>query len=405
MIATEIISIGNELLNGRVLNRNAAFLARELEQVGYRVRWITTLADNIDDIVAGLASAWQRAQLIIITGGIGPTHDDVTCEAVCRFFATSKVFQEQAWQALVQRYAAREIAMPPGNEKQAYIPGNCSLLPNRHGTAVGFHCHQEQRRLFVLPGVPHEMELMFTEEVLARIVAQAPCPLASRRIRTTGLPESAVYQRLDALTWLPEQVEVAFLASTAGVDIDVKSKQSVAAERVAKRIGSSLAPWVYSRGEDLEQVVAHYLSGAGYTLAVAESCSGGLVADRLTNVPGSSAFFKMGIVAYSNQAKVEMLGVATATLNRFGAVSAECAGEMAAGVRRRLDCDFGIATTGIAGPGGGTSLKPVGLIYIAWADRRRSLVQRYVFKDLRILHKQRSAQAALALLWQQIRKD
>jgi len=412
----EIITIGNELLDGRVANTNAIFLSIELRKflgaelrlIGLMTRQVTTVRDVVPEIVECLQLAWKRAQILLITGGLGPITADVTTQAIAQFFGVELAFQESAYQAMQQRFASRGIPMPECNRKQAYIPQNTQILPNLHGTAPGFYYHQQDHFLAAMPGVPSEMKAMFTNLVLPYLMQHfGSNPWISRKWRTTGIAESKIFDDLKPLDWLSSDVYLSPLSSPMGIDLEIRFPPASSQPQMANilsRIEQVVGPFTYTRdsADDLETVIAKALIQRHQTLAVAESCTGGMVSNRLTNVPGSSAFFQQGIIAYSNDAKITQLNVPQSILERFGAVSAECALAMAQGIRARAGTNIGLATTGIAGPTGETPLKPLGLVYLGYSDGHQNAVSQFIFKDERLIHKQRASQAALALLWKQI---
>lgn len=400
----EIITIGNEVLNGRTLNGNAAFIGAELQKLGFSVRRVTTIPDSYDDIKDTLSSAFQRSDIIFTTGGLGPTHDDMTCEAICRYIDTQTVLNERALHMMKTRYRSRDRSMPKGNEKQAYIPKGSQVMLNSIGTAPGFYIAKDGKYIFSMPGVPHEMQKMFLEEALPVILEHFPKkPRIIKKYRTTGIPESLLFNKLDRISWLEKTISTAFLPSAYGVDLILEYPPDFSIRRIEeidKNINKKIKPHIYSYGEEtLEEVIAQLLIKKNKTLAVAESCTGGLVSHRVTDVPGSSSYFLYGVTAYSNIAKMNILKVSKATIERFGAVSEQCAREMAFGLKECSGADITLATTGIAGPTGDTDLKPLGLVYVACCCEKSCEVKRFIFKDQRDIHKKRASQAVLALLW------
>lgn len=409
MQTVEILTIGNELLDGRVININASFIATELHKIGFWVQQVTTVRDQESEIVRALQEAWQRSNIILLTGGLGPSHADLTTASVAQFLGSGLEFFPIAYQNILARFEARGLTMPENNIKQAYIPQGSQLLHNAHGTAPGFSIVKEEHYLAAMPGVPYEMQVMLLEQVIPQLQKQFQLqPLSIKQWRTTGLPESVIVERLDKLQWVPSDVVVMFQASPHGVNIQAKFPTGfdpAVMQQVIQRIDEKIATATYGDGQDdLETTVAKLLIQQHKTIAIAESCTGGLVMNRLTNVPGSSQFFLEGCVVYSNQAKIQ-LGVSMSVLERFGAVSEECAIEMACTIRKKVGSDIGIATTGIAGPTGETTLKPLGIVYVAYSDVHNTTTQQWIFKDDRLIHKQRASQAALALLWKHLQKN
>ncbi len=404
-VVAELVAIGDELLAGHIVNSNGQFLARALRSVGVVTQWMTTVGDDQERIEEALRQALGRAGVVVITGGLGPTPDDVTREVVAKLLAVPLVADAEALAAMRARFAARGLAMSKNNERQAQIPQGATILRNPSGTAPGFMFSWEGCQAFVLPGVPAEMRAMVEQEVLPRLrQLAAEWSVQERVLRTTGIPESTLAERLAQLS-VPEGVQVAYQAGTQGVDVRLTAQGpdpeacQRALEEVAAEVRQRVGEFIY--GADscrLEEAVGTLLRTAGKTIAVAESCTGGLVAHRLTNVSGSSAYFERGVVVYSNRAKQELLGVPEELLARHGAVSPEVAVAMAEGIRRVAKTDLGLSTTGIAGPTGGTPTKPVGLVYIGFSDGTQSVCKRCLFPFDRLTNKERAATAALDMV-------
>jgi nicotinamide-nucleotide amidase len=412
MIA-EILSIGDELLNGTTPNTNAVWMADQLWRQGIQVRRIVTVGDNRDAIVAALQQASERSNVVLATGGLGPTRDDVTREAVAQFLGVQLAHRVDIEERLRERFLHRGADMPRSNLSQAYVPEGVEVLENVLGTAPGFYFCKQNCHFFVMPGVPAEMREMMQRYVLPfleRTFAADLPAIESLLVRTTGIFESRIADLLEPERQLDEYAVVAFLPHPWGVDIRltaVASSRKEATERVRKALSilkSKLEPYIYEVGERrLEEVVGERLLNGGKTLAVAESCTGGLLGHLITSVPGSSNYFLGGVIAYSNDLKRQLLGVSQGELERHGAVSEPVARAMAIGVRERTGADYALSTTGIAGPGGGTPEKPVGLVYIALASADGTTVRRYVFHRDRRINKYRFAYAALHLLLSQLR--
>lgn len=404
----EIIATGSELVLGRIANTNAAWLSRELETLGIPVRFHTAVGDRMGDLVAAFRLAARRAHVVLVTGGLGPTADDLTRLAAARFAGRRLVRHADLAAGIAARFAARNVVMTPSNLRQADLPAGASVVPNPIGTAPGFVLRRGRSVLVALPGVPREMELMFRQTVAGLLCARTRARRAfcTRDLLTFGLPESTLGDRLGAL-FRPEgnpSVGTLLRAGTVVVRVRAEDASPARARRRAgalvRRIRTRLGAAVYGEGEGgLEDVVVRRLTAARRTLALAESCTGGLVGHRLTNVPGASAVLLEGTVAYSNAAKVRTLQVPRRLLAAHGAVSAPVAEAMARGAARRAGADFGLAVTGIAGPSGGSAEKPVGLVFVAVAGpRRRTRVEEYRFPGDRAWIKERSAATALNLL-------
>lgn len=402
----EIISVGDELLVGMVVNSNAAFIGEELTGLGYEVRWVSTVGDDEADLTDALERAYSRASLVVLTGGLGPTHDDITKKVVARFFDSGIFFRSDILAKLEERFEKMGREMAPSNREQAEVPEKAELIENDLGTALGLIFTREDRTFFILPGVPSEMRRMMEKSVLPRLRRlREGRVVRSKILRTTGILESELYERIEDFSSRFPNIKLAFLPQTPGVvlrlmisgvlDDDCEEELARGVTFVREKAGK----YIYGEGDDsLESIVAEMLLKNKFTLSVAESCTGGLVSHKLTNVPGSSAYFNRCVVAYSNEAKMEILGVPEETIRIHGAVSSETAVAMAEGVRRISRTEIGISTTGIAGPGGGTETKPVGLVYIGYADEERSFTEKHCFTRDRGWNKERSAVAALDLV-------
>lgn len=401
----EILSIGDELLIGQVTNTNAAYLGEQLSLLGITVRRVTTVGDHLDDLLQAFTRAWDEQEIIITTGGLGPTHDDVTRDAVCRFFDTDLV-EDAAVRDDVERFLAeRRRPMTPAHRDQAMVPRSSVVIRNTEGTAPGYHFSREGRQFFVTPGVPYEMHAMMENYILDRLREGFRSARASLTVLTTGIPESTLSELLGGIETLCPGCSVAYLPSPTGVRVRltaVAQSQDEAEKRITELQDFLLErarEYVFGTDRDtLEAVVETLLVERGLRLAVAESCTGGLITDRLTDVPGSSRCFDRGFVTYSNAAKTELLGVDPSIIEAHGAVSRETAEAMAAGARRAAAVDVAVSTTGIAGPDGGSAAKPVGLVWIGISSADGTHAFPHYFGGGRMRTKQRAAQATLDLL-------
>ncbi len=401
----EIISIGNELLNGSTVNSNAAYMCKRLHETGITTDRVVAIGDSPDAIREALKVALGRSDVILTTGGLGPTPDDITKEVIAEFFGQKLVFDEEIYREIQERFAKRGIRLPEVNRAQAYVPENCQLIPNPAGTARGLLFRPGDKIVIAMPGVPMEMKAMMEQTVLGLLAEKCPtCQVKVDLFRTTGIAESTIYQRIKER--LPDfsTYELAFLPKYAGVDLrivrkaeDIHNREKF--EDFKKLLFSTIGEYIYTtKDKDLAAVIGGLLREKGFSIAVSESLTGGLVGDKLTNVPGSSDYFMGGVVAYSNTAKHELLGVLEKSLEEYGAVSDPVAGEMAAGVRRKFNTSIGLSTTGIAGPTGATETKPVGLVFIGLAFEEKVMAKKFQFGPDRFVNKQRSAQAALDLV-------
>lgn len=407
MIA-EIIAIGDELLIGQVVNTNASWLGEQLSRVGVPVRFMTTVGDNGDDIRAALKLACTRADFVIATGGLGPTHDDITKKVVMDFFEAGPLVQDEKVLAHVRGiFTRRNIPMAPVNEEQALVPRHAKVLWNANGTAPGLLFEKNGTYCAVMPGVPFEMKSITTSGVLPFLRERANGQIIRHRtVRTFGIAESNLSEKLAPISELEQHCKLAFLPSYFGVNlrITVAGQEQNEVERRVKTVEEIIlaktGKYVYGYDDDsLEEVVGRMLKEQKVTLGLAESCTGGLLAHRFTNVSGSSEFFLRGYVTYSNAAKIELLGVPEEIIAQHGAVSEACALAMAAGVKKMSRSDYGVAITGIAGPSGGTPEKPVGTVWIGLASPQRVSAKHFLFANDRIVNKERFAQAGLAMLY------
>ncbi|RSK45003.1 competence/damage-inducible protein A [Hymenobacter rigui] len=403
----EIMTIGDELLYGQVIDTNSAFMGQELGKLGLRVRQITSVSDRADEIVAALDLARQRAQVVLMTGGLGPTKDDLTKHVLARYFGTELVLHEPTLRHVEGIFARFNRPMLEVNRQQALVPANCTVLHNALGTAPGMW-FEDQGTVFVsMPGVPFEMKGLMTDEVLPRLRQHFQTPAIEHVVvQTVGLGESFLAQRIE--DWenrLPANVKLAYLPSLGGVRLrltghdDGQPDLRARIEALLPELRTLLGEHIFAEGEiNLETAVGNLLAERGLTVGTAESCTGGLLAHRLTSVPGSSRYYQGSIIAYSNDIKMQELGVKAETLAAHGAVSEPAVAEMAEGLRRRLGVDVALATSGIAGPDGGTDAKPVGTICIAYADARHTVTRQISFNRGRQLNLEYTTTAALNLL-------
>ena len=395
-----LITIGNELLAGFTVNTNAAWIGNHVIQTGGNIVWHQTIGDSKEEIHDSLNQIPKDINAVIITGGLGPTHDDVTAHALYKYANDIPVFDEKYWQYLQDKLAKRNLKLPEINRNQSMKPEKGTIIPNPVGSARGLHFQVDGKDLFVLPGVPREMKAMMESTVLPWIADQSAGGLTVRTIRTTGIMESGLAEKIgDIVDALADEIKIAFLPQFTGVDIRVSSTDKDAVDQKVYEINVQAGKYIYGYDNDqLEEKVGQLLNANNLSISTAESCTGGLVGHRLTNVSGSSDYYLGGIVSYSNSVKENNLDVAIETLNKHGAVSYETAIEMAENVRSKLDSDLGLAITGIAGPRGGTDEKPVGLTYIALADGKDTMVKEFRFLTERILNKNASCQAALNMV-------
>jgi nicotinamide-nucleotide amidase len=406
MLTAEIIAIGSELLTPDRADTNSLWLTEKLNGIGIEVKLKTIVGDDDARLEEAIKDSLRRSRVVIMTGGLGPTEDDITRKVAARALGRRLKLDEKVLEEISARFLSFGRAMPQINSRQAMVIEGAEALNNPNGTAPGLYLEQDNRAVVLLPGPPREMRPMFETHVLPRLAAKTGEVRVVRRVlRVSGMGESALDERIAPVytQYKNPQTTILFNRSEIEIHLTAQAKTEQEAEllldglagQIEEKLGHSIFAF---RGETMEEVVGLRLAVNGFTLAVAESCTGGLIAQRLTEVPGSSVYFMEGVIAYSNEAKTRTLGVDPDLIARFGAVSAEVAEAMAEGVRLRADTDFGVSVTGIAGPGGGSDEKPVGLVYIALADDAHTEHRRLMLPGDRHLIRWRASQAALDLL-------
>ncbi len=406
----EIICIGTELLLGQIVDTNAAFMARELADLGIDLYHKTTVGDNLERIISTLKLAWSRADLMILSGGLGPTQDDLTREAVAGLLNEPLEFNEEAWRQVSAYFHKVQRPIVESNRRQAMFPPSGQVVPNHLGTAPSLFVAKDQRYIIALPGVPIELKGIWEAQVkplLRPILEQENNPvLTSRILKIAGIGESAMEEKIMDLIQGQTNPTIAPYAGKGEVSLRITAKGIKKSENerlvaaMAAKIRERIGEYIYGYDSDnLETVTGRILKKAGWFLATAESCTGGLIAHRLTNVPGSSDYYLGGVNCYSNQLKTDLVGVPEPVIQKYGAVSPETAQALASAIRVRTGAQAGLAVTGIAGPGGGSTEKPVGLVYLAVDIAGRLIVEKRIFPFDRTGNKDASAQAALTLLW------
>lgn len=412
-VRAEIITIGDEILFGQIIDTNTQWIGTQLTDIGIRPVRKTSVGDNKQDILDAFAQASQRVDVVIVTGGLGPTRDDITKHTFCEYFGTELEINQDALALITEFFAKRGRAMTELNIQQAALPKNCTYIPNLWGTAPGMWFEKDGVIYISLPGVPYEMKSLMEFEILPRLKARFSTHIIQHKsIRTIGIGESFLAEKISA--WedaLPEHIKLAYLPhfgqvrlrlTGTGTDQDILEREL--AEQVALVL-PLIEEHVFGYDSDeLETVIGNLLINSNATVGTAESCTGGYVANQITSIPGSSRYYEGSVVSYSNDVKMNVLGVSRETLEAYGAVSEQTAREMAEGARRLLNTTFAISTTGIAGPDGGTAEKPVGTVWIACATPEETFTQLLTLRNNRKINIELTCSYALNLLRKTILK-
>ncbi len=407
MIKAELLTIGDELLFGQIVDTNSQWMSVELAAVGIHVVRKTTVGDNETDILTAFAEAESRADIVLITGGLGPTSDDLTKPCLARYFNCEIRIHEEALREVTAFFASRGRELTEINRQQAALPVCCEKITNALGTAPGMWFYINNKVFVSMPGVPHEMKAMMTNIVIPKLRETFQTPVIEHfHIRTIGIGESYLAEKI--AVWeqsLPKHIKLAYLPSLSQVRLRLTAlgndRETLIRENqeLADKLKPLVGEYIFGYGaDDLEVVTGHLLKARGLTIATAESCTGGHLSHMITSVPGSSAYFKGGVIAYANEIKVNELGVREQTVKDHGAVSEETVSEMAQGVRKKFGTDLGIATSGIAGPDGGTPEKPVGTVWIAYADADKTVTRKLKLSRDRIINMKMSSILALNLV-------
>jgi nicotinamide-nucleotide amidase len=413
MILAEIITIGDELLIGQVVDTNSAWLGKELSELGIQVKQITSCSDDANHIKEALTMANHRVDIIIMTGGLGPTKDDITKKTLAEYFNTGMIMHEPTKIRVEGIFSLRKMPMLESNYLQAMVPQNCEVLENEKGTAPGMWFNQNNKIYISMPGVPYEMKHIFTKEVTPRLKASFKLPfIVHHTILTAGIGESFLAEKIKSVEEsLPSHIKLAYLPAVAQVRLRLSGHGSEKdaiqqeVEKYSNQIKALAKDYIYGDEDiSLPEVIGQLLLEKKATVGLAESCSGGYVSHLITSVAGSSLYFKGTLVAYAYEIKENVLGVSKETIDTKGAVSEECIVQMAENARKLLNVDYAIATSGIAGPSGGTSDKPLGTVWIALASADRTLAKVYHLGDERIRVIERTGIVALEMLRKELVK-
>ena len=402
-MTAEIISVGTELLLGNILNTNAQYLSRELAALGITVRRQSTIGDNHGRLADFVNEAKQRCDLLVFTGGLGPTADDLTKETVAACFGDTLTFDPEEWQKIVDFFTRTGRETTPNNRKQAMVPVHGHKVVNHHGTAPGAWFEQDGRCAVLMPGVPHEMKAMWEESVRPLLLARQSCALHSLTLRVLGGESNLEYRVRPLLENLNPTAAIYCKTGECEIRITARAQNDAEAQTMcrayAKKFYDLLGDAVYDEDvAGLEETVVHTLQANGLTIATAESCTGGMIAQRLTNVSGASEVFGYGFVTYWEQAKAKLVGVDPAVIAQYNVVSAPVAAQMALGAAKAAGADIAVSVTGLAGPGGGDAVRPVGTVYLGAARGDKVYVKKlFVSRPDRALIRARAAQTALEL--------
>jgi nicotinamide-nucleotide amidase len=406
-----IITIGDELLIGQTVDTNSAWMGAELSKSGFDVYRITSIHDSKDDIMNALNESTGKADVVLITGGLGPTSDDITKQTLSEYFHTRLIVNSEVLKIIEDMMSRRNFAMNENNRRQAEVPESCTVLKNEAGTAPGMWFEKDGTIFISMPGVPYEMKYIMNEHVLPelkkRFISQV---IIHRNIMTYGTFEAKLAEMLTGFeAGLPSNIKLAYLPASGVIKLRLTgtgSKHETLYDQINKQVNKlyKIIPGlIYGENEEsLEMVIGKLLSTRNSTVSTAESCTGGEIAHMLTSIPGSSAYYKGSVIAYANSVKTQLLGVPEAVIEKDGAVSEAVVSEMAAGARNLFKTEFAVATSGIAGPDGGTETKPVGTIWIAVASEKGVVTEKRVFGNDRIINITRFSLVALNLLRKQI---
>ncbi|NVN95383.1 MAG: competence/damage-inducible protein A [Bacteroidetes bacterium] len=405
-MVAEIISIGDELLIGQVINTNASWMATQLNLIGIDVVQITVISDNKEAIKTSIDNAFKRADIIMMTGGLGPTNDDITKICLCEYFDSKLVFDESTYLRIEKLFAQRGFDVTALNRQQAEVPDKCKVIPNNNGTASGMWFEKNGKILISMPGVPFEMKTMVTNYIILQLKILNKVVIFHKTIHIQGIGESFLADLIkDWENQLPNNIKLAYLPQPGLIRLRLSAKGKttdkldVQVFTEIEKLRKIIPDLIFGYDDDtLEEVVGKLLTTKNMTVSTAESCTGGYLSHLITTIPGSSAYYKGSIIAYSNEVKMQILGVSDETLEKHGAVSNQTVKEMAVGVRNLLKTDYAIAVSGIAGPDGGSDEKPVGTIWIAVADKNGVVAEKFLHGEDRTRNIRKAALSALMLL-------
>ena len=407
----QIITIGDELLIGQTIDTNSAFIGSELSSIGFDITRKISIHDRRDDILQTFSGVTGKTELVMVTGGLGPTSDDITKQTICEFFDTRLVLNKSVLTMIEEMMRRRGVQMNENNRMQAMVPESCRVIQNERGTAPGMLFEKDKTMFIFMPGVPFEMKYMMTEHILPilkeRFTSQV---IIHKNIMTYGAPEARLAEMLSGFEKeLPGEISLAYLPSSGVIKLRLTAKGTdrdlltgIIVEQV-KKLYRTIPELIYGEDEkSLEKVIGELLKERKQTVSTAESCTGGKIAEMITSIAGSSAYYKGSVIAYDNSLKKHLLGVPDDLIKKYGAVSRQVVEQMALGARKLMGTDFSVATSGIAGPDGGTDSKPVGMVWIAVSSDKGTIAEKYIYGSERIQNILRFSNAALNLLRLQI---
>lgn len=406
---SKTLTVGDEILIGQIVNTNAAFLGDVLFSIGLPVEKSVTIGDDEKMLLDEFQDSLDNYDVTIITGGLGPTHDDITKPVLIKFFNDELILDDKVLKHVTEIFSTRGVPMPATNVGQAMVPAKSKVIWNANGTAPGIWMEKDNKVFIALPGVPYEMKAMINDIVVPmlkeKFMKNLDYVLKQKTLLTTGIGESVLNEMMGDVHSIIKNDKLAFLPSIEGVRLRINVKaesEEKAEERISEienQIREKIGEHIFGMGDEiLEEITGKMLTEKNLSISTAESCTGGMLSSRITDVSGSSSYFAGGVVAYSNEFKIKFLDLKEETLREFGAVSEETAKQMAEGVRKHFNTDIGLSTTGIAGPGGGTDKKPVGLVYIGYSDKNTTFASKFLFGNFRERNKKRAAQMALDIL-------
>ena len=399
-----VLTIGNELLSGKTINTNANWLSKKLSSIGSVISLHITIPDEQESIINNLDLLFStQIDLIICTGGLGVTDDDITRDVIFSYFGSNEVFDKDYWAFLENKFLKFGYSLPDSNKSQAVSPDNGKVFSNPIGSARGLIYEKNNITLMVLPGVPSEMKAMFDSTISPWVEEKIDSKIFQINIRTTGIPESILFEKVKNIDLEENCHNIGYYPSVYGVDVRIAGEDLEKIEKLKDDIRANINEYIYEIGDqNLEEVLIKKLKKKKMTISCAESCTGGLIGHRLTQVPGGSEVFNGGMITYSNESKINQLGITLKNIEDFGAVSEQVALEMAENIKNKFGTSIGVSTTGIAGPGGGSKSKPVGLVYVGYCDDKSLKVKRFNFSSSRESNKIRTSQAVLNYVFKMI---